>query len=363
MKFFPYGANYWKRHSNFVIYKSMKYILIALLLLFSSLGLSCTDELTPFAEDCELQDRTKRIAEEFQKLGIDYRLIATPRALRFIDRKSWTNYLRTITFDSQTKPWAVYRPAPSTWIYWERGQWRSQRLKSDLENRNLDLVDLQNLHKSSIDTELMTWTSVFLKAAKPGKFRTSFFQRAPEFWIECAWKMSEAGKNLVLNYDLKDPEQTPLIQGTVELCEDGVHYSGHVMYLESEKVMPAITAWVDQFNLWLNSLKAKNIKTSPIQSVADFQRHFVSIHPFGDGNGRMSRYIQDVQLELLGIAAPFSADLQNDLLTPPEVYRKNFKNAINSSLNYLEMCLTQHQSGKIEPGCQVVTTNFSDMQE
>jgi Fic family protein len=46
---------------------------------------------------------------------------------------------------------------------------------------------------------------------------------------------------------------------------------------------------------------------SPFTAIADFQRWFVSIHPVGDGNGRVSRFIQDILLVNAGFFLMYPA--------------------------------------------------------
>lgn len=43
---------------------------------------------------------------------------------------------------------------------------------------------------------------------------------------------------------------------------------------------------------------------SPVDFIADLQRRYISMHPFGDGNGRTSHFLQDIVMRALDL--PFA---------------------------------------------------------
>ena len=93
-------------------------------------------------------------------------------------------------------------------------------------------------------------------------------------------------------------------------------------------------------------------KRTPLQLVADLQRRYIAIHPFHEGNGRMSRFIQDMLLQLFNLPPSPAGDLQSDVLTTNAVYRKETAEAFKLAMRNLESCLKQYnKGGKIEPRC------------
>ncbi|MEE2744681.1 MAG: hypothetical protein VYD54_12280, partial [Bdellovibrionota bacterium] len=71
-----------------------------------------------------------------------------------------------------------------------------------------------------------------------------------------------------------------------------------------------------------------------------------------EGNGRMSRFIQDMLLSLFNLPASPAGDLQSDVLTTNAVYRKETVEAFRLAMTNLETCLKQYdKGGKVEPRC------------
>ncbi len=124
--------------------------------------------------------------------------------------------------------------------------------------------------------------------------------------------------------------------------------------MATRRVEKELQILIDDVNNWLQDLLKGTTKISPSQKTADIQRWFVAIHPFGDGNGRMSRFIQDMILEALNLPLPASADLQNDIFTEKSEYRSAFANSLKASINYLESCLEQHEKKTVSKPCEIL---------
>lgn len=106
------------------------------------------------------------------------------------------------------------------------------------------------------------------------------------------------------------------------------------------------TGEVAQQLSWLRVFTAANLQllankrgtVSPIELAAFVQRWFVTVHPFGDGNGRTSRVVQDMLLA--GFNLPFapSGDLYNDATTEWSSYLEQTYKTTESMLAALEYC-------------------------
>jgi len=283
--------------------------LFFLALIYALNSFSCDELIQRFEDDCKLQDRTNILRNNFRQAGIDYKKISGPKALRFVDRKSWEIFIAS----GGTDPSQIYEPAPETWNSWDMGLEQASRSHIDLIKDPLTLEFIQNLHRVSMSERAFYSPGAFyLKGARPGKIRTHWFIRPPEFWFKCEDKYSIKVKKLLLDYDLKDKNGRPMISSSISQCADGLSIKGHVTYLSSHKVEEEIRRWLQHFNIWIVDYLNGVTKISPIKAAADFQRWYVSIHPFGDGNGRTSRYLQDLLLDFVGIAPPLSADLSDD---------------------------------------------------
>ena len=66
----------------------------------------------------------------------------------------------------------------------------------------------------------------------------------------------------------------------------------------------------------------------------------------------MSRFIQDMLLQLFKLPPSPAGDLQSDVLTTNAVYRKETVEAFKLAMTNLESCLKQYdKGGKVEPRC------------
>ena len=66
----------------------------------------------------------------------------------------------------------------------------------------------------------------------------------------------------------------------------------------------------------------------------------------------MSRFIQDMLLQLFKLPPSPAGDLQSDVLTTNTVYRKETVEAFKLAMKNLESCLKQYEKGgKVEPRC------------
>ena len=303
--------------------------------MFKTTLFACNDSLVNFTDECSVSDRYEQVKSAYQQQGRDIENIRFYKALRFIDR---TSYEAAKQGDIEIDQ--IYKPAPITWNTWEAGNDFSKEIASKIkDNVRITLEDLKQLHQTAIKKSLMTKTSILLKGAKPGRVRSHFWQRAPEFTFSCNDNIKSTTAALIESYDIKASNGISLINGFSKKCTNSDNYYGHVKYIKSTMVPKELAQWLEEFNQYISNFHKHNAKLSPIFFIADMQRKFISIHPFGDGNGRMSRLLQDAFLNALNIPYPASADLGQDLFTPGDEYRNHFLLEINQSIDALEKCL------------------------
>ncbi len=319
---------------------------LSILFFYSLSSIACEDNLKPYAFECEIQDQYKSIASEFStQFHIQAEKILNYKAQKFIDTASWNKSLHTKNFNPKT----IYSPAPLTWDLWASMDNFVNELPLDTK---ISEELLKSIHLKAMTTDLMTFWSVHLKGARPGKIRSESSQRPPEYFYNCNDdKVSESLAEFLKNYDIKTMDHQPMISVNLYSClsNDNVRtsdYSGNIQYLQSEKV-PA------ELNYWISDYNEENMGSlSPVEKVADLQRKFVAIHPFGDGNGRMSRFLQDLYLKKWGLPAPISNLLQQDIITPTAQYRSNMKLALKKTIVILSSCLQEYKDQKISAGCK-----------
>ena len=351
---------------NRAVFFALSVCLFLCLGLWAEASHACDLSLQAFPDDCQIQDRYREVRGRLQVIGVSPEEITEYRALRFIDRHSWEkakSKLRPLV------PWQVYDPKPSTWLIWERGENFS---RAQFSGAPFSLEFVRALHRHAITSALMTDASVYLKGGAPGKIRSSFWQLPPGSDITCESKeVDEATAKLLLNYDLRTPSGQPLLSVNLIPCANlatqrgkagpvyrypgSPYYTGFLAYLPSSDVPDEIQRWSDvSASLWHDLGTGKSRALSPLELVADTQRWFVSIHPFGDGNGRTSRFIQDRLLAELDLPYPASGDLQQDLYTPKMKYREAMRKAEYRALEILETCAVKLTAHIVAPECQPV---------
>ncbi len=318
-------------------------IVTCILSYFFTPAYSCEEALLNFPDDCQFQDRYQEVKKAFQnEFNIDVLDINEYRALRFIGRSTWDSNLKK----GQGDPRKMYKPAPVVWNLWSE----TEKWLRGIAPNTLGIKDIQEINRRSVNKDIMSVWAVKLKGARPGKIRSKKTQLPPQFFYTC--DKESATYELVTFYkhfDVVDSRGRSLLRTSFHECPDleGV-YRGNVRYLKSSKVPRELMKWINSYNtIDLGDL-------APIDRVADLQRRFISIHPFGDGNGRTSRFLQDQYLTKWKLPLPASGDLQKDLETPTMQYRQNMKKAIERSLNVLEACLEQYRNSRGSP--QVVVS-------
>jgi len=300
---------------------------MALYLLFQTAN-ACDEIYLGFSDECEAQDRWHELNSIDN--GKSPYMTTESIALRFIDRSSWEKS----KLAGETRPWLIYSPRPLVWNNWFKGHKASLHLLSDSK---LTHQELSKLHKMSMGNNLMSFWSR-LKRNRPGRIRSRSTLSPPAFSVKCTWKIPLKGHDLLLDYDLRYPSGYPIIYSNLKTCSDGISYSGHVVYPQSRYVPMLIRNFLDDLNIWLAKYDEGILVESPFKTIAKFQRRFVAIHPFGDGNGRMSRYLQDALLDYLNLPIPISADLQSDILSTLPDYQEMFVKSVFDHLDLLSKC-------------------------
>lgn len=105
--------------------------------------------------------------------------------------------------------------------------------------------------------------------------------------------------------------------------------------LTKELIKTLVTERIKRFNLSLKHLDKINKndqRDELIKLVAEFQRDLVSIHPFADGNGRLSRlYCLYIPLIKHGIAPPWLKNPDDDITVSMEEWIGEIKNGITAT--------------------------------
>ena len=153
----------------------------------------------------------------------------------------------------------------------------------------------------------------------------------------------------VLRVGLSLPKQ--LADGTKSTTElvDAI-YGG-----DSRANMEHVSNILDFMNITLrqglseNHMVYKGRLFTPGEVAFLTQQFYVQVHPFSEGNGRTSRFMQELILTSLGLPHGSSGDLMDiDVLTP---FPKYYQTAMDSTANLvssMESCLEQYKSQRLK---------------
>ncbi|MES2854742.1 MAG: Fic family protein, partial [Bdellovibrionota bacterium] len=104
---------------------------------------------------------------------------------------------------------------------------------------------------------------------------------------------------------------------------------GIILYTLPHKVPAKLKALISWY-------ETNEDKLDPIRLAVEFQRAFVSIHPFVDGNGRASRLLMDRILLEHGLPPAMILDHDMDLMTKIEEYEAAARMGVSDSINLLK---------------------------
>lgn len=340
--------------------------LLAASLVLGNDAWACLESLRSDPELCKASDDYVGLRKNFQENhSLNIESLAEYRAMRFIDRNSWE---RSVASGNHL-PWLVYKPSPTTWQYWESGEKFRKALQVQEE---FGIADLKGLHKHGISWAIMSKWATLLKGAGPGRIRSHFWQMAPSFELACKDKVDRVTFTRFINSDLRDRRGNLMIRAVEPVenrsrhqgyqhmapgygskawidqfkCADGQSYSSTFSYLGSSKVPVELQIWIDQFADFRKSALHNQNLEEPISQIASLQRKFVAIHPFGDGNGRVSRWLQDMLFDYLDLPHPPSGDLQDDLISDPADYAARMRMSVIKTVALLSACYQQYQVGQ-----------------
>ena len=341
-----------------------KLFIILLLFALTEKTLACDESLQRFERDCKIQDSFRNIREAFARKKVDINHVSIYRATRFIDGASYLAASKKNTPVHQ-----IYSPAPDTWNVWSQGIDRifASKPKIALNQSNFNLELLSHFHSHLITKELSSYSNnVF---AKTGQFRNNSFIYGATFCsadltkdlakIQTATQSSKQYQSEWENlynvkftavakmYKAKKTEKAnfaPYMGDAGYACQNG----SSIAYEKNKNVESSLT-WVRSFiNFTLDRHRQGQLETAPIEFAAFAQRWLVSIHPFFDGNGRISRAAQDYLLEFFDLPYAPAGYLQNDATETVDAYFEANYKATEYILQVLSECVNRFEYKKGE---------------
>ena len=122
--------------------------------------------------------------------------------------------------------------------------------------------------------------------------------------------------------------------------------------LEVVNLTEEVQSYVNNMNritkAWQFGSSSPGPVVDPLLAASRAQRWLVTIHPFGMGNGRTSRFVMDYLLLSLGLPTPILTDHNKDLTVSEAEWAREIGKGLLRSISAMEMC-AQNPSAK---GCR-----------
>ena len=337
-------------------YEVKHYILIIFLIFnFFELSFACDDKLKPFKVECRIQDEYRELRSFYESRGLDIENITGYKSLRFIKKEHW--YARKNDF--QCHPWEFHNPKPKKWLYWERGNFLVKKLYQEILVKNdkllidKDLVEV--LHLGTFDSSLKSSTDKGSRG-NPTQIRSKSWRPSkPKFKVKCEdYEIDSETLTFLKDYDLKDSAGKPLVKlapfsSSCNFTTNGTTEKFHgatITHSNSFDVKKELQALLEFTNRQLKLIEDKKSNISPLEFIADVQRWYVSIYPFGAGNDKTSRYLQDLLLNHFDLPFQRTGFLGEGILSNKGEYReKSILNA-EETISFLKKCQKDYEEGK-----------------
>jgi len=282
-------------------------------------------------EDCQVKSDYKYLKNGFNSLGIDINYIAEYRALRFIDRGSWEKK----GVEASIPVEEIYNPSPDTWGIWSTGSNYAESIDISLLDSENDEVLVKSLARHSISKKT---TDDEAQRHCPGDYRNSSRKKTGDYLTTQEYKdFKSLGRE-----NLPEPIRFERLDRSVKKW--GKKMTWWYYYIPGRQVEEAMGNWQKKKTLIFREVDS--FEMSPLEAGAILQRHFVYVHPFYDGNGRVSRFIQDLVSKKYGMPYIPAGDLQNDLIVTQDKYTNLVKDKTARMIRLLKDCLNYQRSIK-----------------
>ncbi len=120
---------------------------------------------------------------------------------------------------------------------------------------------------------------------------------------------------------------------------------GMITYPEPQEVESLLKLLIKRINQYVNHSKKRDKKyrhqyiENDLKFAISVQREFAAIHPFQDGNGRISRFLMDYVTSKMKLPYLFIPDMNNDYSSNLKQHFIWVKNSIETTNNIISSCL------------------------
>ncbi len=232
--------------------------------------------------------------------------------------------------------------------------WTDLKCKEDLEMQGNDISKNYDLREHTKSCQELYETSLkyykkdelWLEAKEKLEKNDLFSDRNPKwarwFWFAC-WPRSKSKKTSFFQ------KFQDLFTATRTIAEEKKR-CGMVHYPGPEKVKELLAKLIDKINRYTLQNSSKTSKYQSMKSTNDLkfailiQRELAAIHPFQDGNGRISRFLMDYITIKLDLPFLFIPDMNNDYSASFETYYSWVLDGIKETNSIIQDCIQRYQS-------------------
>ncbi len=283
-----------------------------------------------------IKKRSDLIQKKYTEKGLDPDYIQDFKARRFIDRKDWAFALRVRTQLEQ-----VYKPAPSTWKNWQDVAFKDVLSYSTL-NKELSLAEVIKWNLDSLEREQLLNPDGTL--VYPEEVNSYLRQFVKKDWVQAEFKtqysaLSKEQIQRLENFVVEGHRSAKLIKWEKRPCNDFEmpgKECGNLVYVAPYLVKQYLEEMIKKINL---KLSQEVTDTEIFKFAIHMQKQIVALHPFIDGNGRISRWIMDYITLKSDLPYILHFNMNDDLTTHELEFEAEAKRGMFHGVLIQERCL------------------------
>ncbi|AZZ36909.1 hypothetical protein CIK05_08935 [Bdellovibrio sp. qaytius] len=300
-------------------------------------------------KECDYTKAMGRIASDLAAIKKPMNTLNYYQGLRYVDRYAYEkarkdNIPLNVVFQIKKEDYdvPVAQRSHLVWNNWTAGINTIPQYKQALLSGEAFTVDMfLSIHKTFYTQDE---SGEYGQVYSPGKLKNP---NTPEI----SWPIKDHASDIKANLDIVNQMYLELgLQPAIS--KDGVGFNQIIMATETD-LKPSHPAYIRTHLKILANLvenMVQNIRDhrpliwnghvfTPIEFALFAQQTVVRIHGFYDGNGRMSRYLQDLILDMFDMPFIASGDLYADDMTSPlEDYYEKAMKSNSQQIDALESC-------------------------
>ncbi len=325
---------------------------------------------------CAIYIKYHQLSNQWQQLHqTDPNRIVAILAPRFINASDWASANKEGLFNPRT----LYQPQPRTWDRWEAAAdiilREAQRNASRKSVRGISTFFLRSVHSqallglSSAAGALRTRNEVgVILDRKKGltdeqilnllAFNTMPSGIRPPIEPLLKWRtticwndqtpeiIAKINANIDNHKTWYDPSDWPAPIAEQSFFNTQIVHKqcGIISYPKAGKIDKELVRWSQTLQTHTATWFSGDFKEDPILTIGKAQNWLVKIHPFTDGNGRISRLIMDLLAQSLELPTPILSDMDSDLYLSDFEWANEVGRGMLRHLEILESCITNSKN-------------------